>query len=246
MSPTRQAPREEPPAHAAPGAGARAALRLIDACIAPLQRLRKRFDPDSEEHTPAAHGHAAPAGHADADAASDSETAGTAPRRPSLLLRLLVILLALGLGLAAGGFLAWQKLSAQLAEHDSVVERLQDDINAAAKEEVQRSTLVDKLQRENGEYRQQMREARREAAFQQERADELEQRMQEQQLAAKRAEAAKKAAAEPTPPAKPVGQAASRRTPARASAPQKSGHCEISAEHPDGDLTTCLDNYNKR
>jgi uncharacterized protein HemX len=221
------AEREEP---AGPGAAAKAALRVVDAGLGFFQRLHNRLA-GSESHDDR-HGHAAER--------QEPETTAVAAR-PSLLRRLAIGLLLLLAGLGTGGYLAYRALSQQIKEHASVVERMQEEIDAVRKEDARNVKLMDKFQRENAEYRREAREAEREAESHKRRADELEAQMEEAKRAedAKRAEAAKRAEVAAQKARREAASAAR----AKPSAPQKTGKCAVGGAD---DLSDCLEKFNSR
>jgi hypothetical protein len=201
-----------------PGAVAKTAIRAIDACMGVLQRLRGRFEPQSDGHGK----------HSQPEPTPVPETTEAAPQRPSFLHRALIVLLCLLIGAAAGAAISYRGLAIKLKEHAGVVERMQDEIDAAKKAEARNVKLMDRFQRENAEYRQQTREAGREAEEQKSRADQLEAQL-----------AAKKHAEQPPPPS---GRAAIAHPKARPSAPPKTGDCTVGNG---SDLTKCIDKFNR-
>jgi hypothetical protein len=150
----RDAERDAPAAAA--GAVSKAALRAIDACLHFLQKLRNRFAPSDET---GAHGDRR--GQPDPKHAAAAEEA-PAPRLPLLKL-FLVALICLLAGGGAGVWFSFRTFSHRLGEHASVVERIQDELDAAKKEDARNVKLMDKFQRENAEYRRESREAQRES-----------------------------------------------------------------------------------
>ncbi|MBI5786856.1 MAG: hypothetical protein HZA64_15500 [Rhodocyclales bacterium] len=216
-------PDTENEASAAPGVAARSALRVVDACLNVLQRWHDRLAGTSER--------AGRLGHP--PARSEPADASAPPARPSLLRRLLVAVILLLAGGAAGAWLAYRGLSHQLAEHAGVVERLQEELDGARKEDARNVKLLDKFQRENAEYRHEAREAQREADKAGDRTAELEAQLEEmKQEQAKHAEQAAQQArrAAAAPRAKPG-------TPA-----QKSGKCAAGSA---GELTECIEKFNR-
>ena len=217
-----------------PGVAAKkAALGVIDAILAFLQRQHDRLaGPEASDDR---HGHA-PAKH-------EPETEAI-PARPSLLHRLAIGLLLLLAGTAAGGFLAYHTLSLQLKEHDSVVERMQDEVNAVRKEDARNQKLLDKFQRENAEYRREAREAQHDAEAADRRAADLEAQIEEMKDAeAQRIEAAKHAE-EAAQAARRTAELARSRPPAKQPrAPQKTGNCAAGTA---AEMAACIDSYNRR
>jgi hypothetical protein len=212
------AEREEPPG---PSAAARYALRALDACLNPLQRWRDRLAGKNGRD-----GSDDRRGRATRDAAPAE--AGTEPARPSRLRRLSIALLLLLVGLGTGGFLAYRTLSLQLKEHDSIVERMQDELDATRKEDARNVKLLDRFQRENAEYRHEAREAQREAENANRRVAELEARIEDMKRAELAAQQAKRAVA--TVPR------------AKTRTPQKTGNCAVGTA---GDLSNCIEQFNR-
>ena len=207
-----------------PGAVAKTAIRAIDACMGVLQRLRGRFEPQTGGgEAPLDAGKRGQSGPPHA-----AETTDAAPQRPSFLHRALIVLLCLLIGAAAGAAISYRGLAIKLKEHTGVVERMQDEIDAAKKAEARNVKLMDRFQRENAEYRQQTREAEREAEDQKSRADQLETQLAE-----------KKRAEQPPPP---PGRVAIAHPKARPSAPPKTGNCTVGNG---SDLTKCIDKFNR-
>lgn len=216
------AEQEQPPT---PGAVAKMALRVVDACLGYCQRLHDRLAGATEHH--GHHGHDR---HADARPAADE--APPPAKHPSFLRRLLVALALLLLGGGTGALLTYRTLSEQAKEHSDVVERLQDEIDATRKEESRNVKLLDKFQRENAEYRREAREAQREAeaakARSAELAEEIESMKRAQQTAQQAAQEARRAAAA--------------KAKARASAPAKGGNCTAGTAD---EVADCISRYNR-
>jgi hypothetical protein len=201
-----------------PGAVAKTAIRAIDACMGVLQRLRGRFEPQSDGDGK----------HRQPEPTPVPETTEAAPQRPSLLHRALVVLLCLLIGAGAGAVISYRGLAIKLKEHAGVVERMQDEIDAAKKAESRNVKLMDRFQRENAEYRQQTREAERQAEEQKSRADQLDAQLAE-----------KKRAEQPPPPA---ARTAIAHPKAKPSTPPKTGDCTVGNG---SDLTKCIDKFNR-
>lgn len=223
-----EAEREEA---AGPGAAAKATLRVVDAVIAFFQRQHDRLaGPESRDDRP---------GHAPAKHEPEAEAI---PARPSLLHRLAIGLILLLVGTAAGGFLAYRTLSLQLAEHDSVVERMQDEVDAIRKEDARNQKLLDKFQRENAEYRREAREAQHEAEAADRRAADLEAQIEEMKGAeAKRIEAAKRAE-EAAQAARRTAELARQRPVRQPRAPQKSANCAAGTA---AEMADCIEKFNR-
>lgn len=215
-------PAERDSPAATPGAATKAALRLIDACIQYLQRVRSRFAPSDEadrrgdRHSPL-----------DSKQAPASEEKAPLPR-PSFLRLALIALICLLAGGGVGALLSYRELSHQLDEHAGVVERMQEDIDATRKEEARNIKLLDKFQRENAEYRHEAREARRETENADRRVAELEAQIDEMKRAELAAQQARRAAA--------TAPRAKQRT------PQRSGSCAASTT---GELSDCIEKFNR-
>lgn len=203
---------------AGPGVAAKkAALGVIDAFLAFFQRQHDRLaGPESHDDR-----------HSRAPGKHEPEAA-TAPARPSLLRRMLIWLLLLLAGLGAGGYFAYRTLSLQLQEHDSVVERMQEEVDAVRKEDARNVKLLDKFQRENAAYRAEAREAQREAENAKARSAELEEEIESM----KRAEQA----------AREARQAAVAKAKAKASAPPKGGKCSVGTA---AEIAACIEKFNR-
>jgi uncharacterized protein HemX len=198
------------------------ALRLIDAGLHFLQRLRGRFAPADETD-----GHGGK--HSQLDSKHVPVTEEKAPAPKSSFLRLaLVALICLLVGGGAGALLSYRTLSHQLAEHTNVVERIQEDLDATRKEEVRNVKLLDKFQRENAEYRHEAREAQRETESANSRIAELEGKIDEM----KRAELA----VQRTPRAAASAPRAKQHT------PQKTADCAAGSA---SDLSDCIEKFNR-
>lgn len=209
----------------APGAVARAALRAIDACIAWLTTLRRRFDTGGDE----GHGRE-PAGRHD-KTTKDEAAVPEAPRRGFFLRGLLVGLVCLLIGGGAAAFSVYRVFAKQLAEHADVVEHMQEEIDVAKKEETRSVNLMARFQRENAEMRLQLREAEREVQDQKARTDELDKALAE----ARRPE---------RPPAPSSRGVPSART-AKPRAPQKTGDCAVGGANPGDKLGECIEKFNQ-
>jgi hypothetical protein len=155
MSKQDDSERDAPPA--GPGVVTKAALRAIDACLHALQNLRKRFAPSDESDRRDDRRSQPDPKHAPAE----SEEA-PAPKLPLLKL-FLVALICLLAGGGGGAWFSYRTLSHQLREHAGVVDRMQEELDAARKEDARSVKLLDKFQRENAEYRHEAREAQRES-----------------------------------------------------------------------------------
>lgn len=131
-------------------------------------------------------------------------------------------------GGGAGALLSYRELSHQLAEHTSVVERIQEDLDATRKEEARNVKLLDKFQRENAEYRHEAREAQRETESANTRIAELEGKIDEMKRAELAAQRTPRAAAS-------APRAKQQRT------PQKSADC---AAGNTSELSDCIEKFN--
>ncbi len=202
-----------------PGAIAKRVVRVLDAGIQALQRLRTRLGGPDDESSDGRRGSGSMREAADENAVAS---------RPSLLRRLAIALLLLLVGLAVGGYLSYRMLSLELAKHGSVVERMQEEIDAARKEDARNVRLLDKFQRENAEYRLDAREAQRAAEKAERHAEELEGQIEEMKRAAQAAQQPRRAAP-PTSRASP--------------APQKSGSCSVGSAE---EMAACIESFNRR
>jgi uncharacterized protein HemX len=190
-------------------------LRIVEACLHALQRLRNRFAPDDGE-----------AERSDKRGQAPAE-AEAPPRPASFLRRALVVLICLLLGAGVSALLVYRGLSLKLAEHAGVVDRMQEDIDAAKKEEARNVKLLDKFQRENAEYRHQAREAERQAENDKRRADELDAQMAD----------LKQRAETPAPTRRVTTPTAP-----RSSTPRKTGNCAVGSAD---ELSTCIEKFNR-
>lgn len=223
-----EAEREEA---AGPGAAAKATLRVVDAVIAFFQRQHDRLaGPESRDDR---------RGHAPAKHEPEAEAI---PARPSLLRRLAIGLILLLIGLGTGGFLAYRTLSLQLAEHDSVVERMQAEVDAVRKEDARNQKLLDKFQRENAEYRREAREAQHQTEAAERRAAELEAQIEEMKSAeTKRIEDAKRAE-EAAQAARRTAELAKARPARQQRPPQKTGNCAAGTA---AEMAECIEKFNR-
>jgi hypothetical protein len=222
---TRQAEEHEPPS--GPGPVVKAALRGIDAGLNALQNLRNRLAgaEDRESHD-SGRGHAAPKHDA-----ADGEA--PPPRRPSLLRRIAIALILLIVGGATGAVLSYRTLSHQIMAHSTVVERLQEELDADRKESARNVKLLDKVQRENAEYRHEAREAQREADNATGRAEELE--AQNEELKHEQAKRAEAAAQQARRAAAATPRSQSRTLP-------KTGNCAAGTA---AEMAECLEKFNR-
>jgi hypothetical protein len=221
-------PSEERDAPAAAlGIVARTELRLIDACLHFLQRLRGHVAPEDgrDRHR----------SHADSGHAAVAETQAPAPR-PSLLRLVLVGLICLLLGGGAGALLSYRELSQQLAEHGGVVERMQEDLDAARKEEAHNVKLLDRFQRESAEYRRETREAQHEVEVAKDRVAELEAQIEE--IRQEQAQRAEQAARE----ARRTAALAERAKQTKPQRPAKTGNCAVGNGE---DVSACIEKFNR-
>jgi hypothetical protein len=204
-----------------------AVLRAIDACLHALQRLRSRFEVPAEDKDAKRDGgrrsQSAP------ELAPATEEA--APHSKGFLYRALIVLLCLLLGSAAGATLAYRVFSKKLESHATVVERIEDELDIAKKEEARSVNLMAKFQKENAEFRLEVREAQREVEDYKRRIDELE----KQQAATKRIER----------PVSSSGRAAVPAATAKPRAPEKTGTCTVGPGNPSGSLSDCIDKFNR-
>jgi cytoskeletal protein RodZ len=222
---------------ATPGAATKAALRLIDGGIHFLQRVRSRFAPADETDR-----HRDRQGQADSKHPPVTEESAPTPKpKPSFLRLALVALIFLLVGGGAGALLSYRTLSHQLAEHASVVERIQEDLDATRKEEARNVKLLDKFQRENAEYRHEARETQRETENANQRVTELEAQIEEARRAeeAKRSEDRKRAEAA----AQQARRTAAAATPrSQSHTPQKTGNCAAGTA---AEMAECIEKFNR-
>jgi hypothetical protein len=211
-----------------PGKLAAAALRAIDACLGALQRLRKRFTVPAEDEDSSGQG-----GKRSQSAADQPPVVvAGAPGQKTLLHRALIVLLCLLLGGVGGALFSYRGLAKMLATRGAAIEQLQEEIDLSKKEEARSLNLTARYQKENSEYRQQSREAQREVENYKSRIEELGKEL----TAMKRVEA-------PAPRGARVAPAAA---PAKPSAPQKSGNCVVGTANPSGNLTDCIEKFNRQ
>jgi cytoskeletal protein RodZ len=215
---------------ATPGAATKAALRLIDSGIHFLQRVRGRFAPADETDR-----HGDRHGQAESKHPPVTEESAPTPKpKPSFLRLALVALICLLVGGGAGALLSYRTLSHQLAEHASVVDRLQEDLDATHKEDARNVKLLDKFQRENAEYRHEAREAQRETENANQRVAELEAQIEE----AKRSENRKRAEAA----AQQARRAATATPRSQSHTPQKTGNCAAGTA---AEMAECIEKFNR-
>lgn len=217
-------PEPEQEEKAGPGAAAKkAALGVIDAFLAFFQRQHDRLaGPESHDER---HGHT-PGKH--------EPEAAAVPARPSPLRKLLIGLLLLLVGLAVGGYLSYRTLALKLKDHNSVVERMQEELDAVRKEDARNVKLLDKFQRENADYRRDSREAEHQAEMANRRVAELEAEIEAMKAAeAKRAEEAAQAA-------RRAAGLAKQRT--RQPSPQKTGNCAAGTA---AEMAECIEKFNR-
>jgi hypothetical protein len=223
---SRDAEDEESP----PGATAKIALRAIDASIGWLSGLRRRFVPDGDEgrgHEPAA-----------AEGVAGEEAP---PRRGFFLRGLLIGFLCLLAGSVGGGFWAHRKFAKDLVDHAGVVERMQEEIDTARKEETRSINLGERFRRENAEMRLQLREAQHASETEKAHAEELD-----------KALADAKKAAQPPPPAKPARPVAAPSRSAVAAPPSKphvapkTGNCAVGGAGLGDQLSDCIEQFNRQ
>ena len=222
----KDAPRKAETDEEKPAAGAltRAALRVINALAGWLDKLRTRLQPAAGEERGRSR---EPAGRQDKKVVEEPEA--EQPRRGFLLRGLLIGLVALLVGAAAGGLLAYREMRHKLDAHEAVVDGLQDELEVAKKEAARAVNQMARFQRENNEFRQKDLEARTEVRAQAARIDEL-----EKQLATKR-------------PERPL--AATRGAPsavARPPAPPKTGDCAVGTAKAGEALTDCIEKFNRQ
>lgn len=203
-----------------PGAVARRLIPVLDAGIQVLQRLRSRLGGSDDESSD---------DRRSSGPAREAADEGAAASGPSLLLRLAIALLLLIVGLAVGGYLSYRMLSLQLEKHGSVVERMQEELDAARKEDARNVKLLDKFQRENAEYRLDARDAQRAAEKAERHAEELEAQIEEM----KRAEQATQQPRRATPPTSRASQRA----------PLKSGNCAVGSAE---EMSACIEKFNQQ
>jgi hypothetical protein len=203
------------------------ALRVIDACLRVLQRLRNRFEPPDEDE-----GSSRGSGKRSQSAAEQSPASEEcAPRPKGLLFRVLIVLVGLLLAGAAGALISYYGLSKLVEARGAAVERVQEELDIAKKEESRIVNLMSRFQRENGEYRLQVHEAQREVEEYKNRIDEL-----DKQLAATRR--VERPAPKGVRGAVPAESAKPR-------APQKTGNCAVDTGNLSGGLSDCIDKFNR-
>ena len=232
-----EARQEEDGKPAGPGFIARIELRVIDAALAWLQHLRLRLAPDAgrDDRHEKGRKKGQDKGKGTTAAASVAAAETTEPpARHRLRTFLIVVLLVALAGAGAVGW-SWRHFETRLAEHDDIVDRLQEELKASAKEEKRASGLVDRFQRENGELRLQSREAAAEAESLRERVDGLTRQIEDSKRRLAEAQAAK---ARPAP------------APAMRSAapppPPKTGRCAVGGAGSADQIVDCIDKFNQK
>jgi hypothetical protein len=225
MSKRDNAERDAP---AAPGAATKAALRAIDACLRALQNLRNRFAPSDESGRRDDR-----RGQPDPKHAPAATEEAPAPRSSFLKLAL-IALIGLLVGGGAGALLSYRTLSHQIREHASVVDGMQEDLDATRKEDARNVKLMDKFQRENAEYRHEAREAQRETEIAKSQVAELEARIETLKF-----ESAKRDV-EAAQEARRTTELAKQR--ARQHTPQKTANCAVGTA---AEMAECIEKFNR-
>ena len=230
-----EARQEEGEKPAGPGFIARLELRVIDAALAWLQHLRARLAGNSDGDDRHGKGKDRDQNKSAGGAAGVPADVGEPPARHRLRSFFIVLLLV---GLAGAGAVAWswRHFESRLAEHDEVVDRLQEELNAAAKEEKRATGLVDRFQRENGELRLQSREALAEAENLRGRVEGLTRQLDDAKRGLAELQAAKSRPVVPPPMAR--GGAP---TP-----PQKTGRCAVGGAGSSEQIADCIERFNQR
>jgi hypothetical protein len=162
----------------------KAALRMIDACLRPLQKLRQRLEPEEDDARDRRRG-----------AKPEEETPPTPPRRIGFFTGLLILFVCLLVGNATGTWGAYRFMERVLDLRAAQVDRLRDDLNASQKDQARSVNQMARFQKENGELRLQMRDAQRTMDDDQTRIADLEKQL----AAAKRVERPVAAAAPHAP-----------------------------------------------
>lgn len=123
------------------------ALRMIDACLRPLQKLRQRLEPEEED------------GRGRRRSAEPKEEATQVPpRRIGFFSGLLILFVCLLVGNATGTWGAYQFMAKVLDIRAAQVDRLREDLSAMRKDQARTVNQMARFQKENGELRLQMRE----------------------------------------------------------------------------------------
>jgi uncharacterized protein HemX len=210
----RSAPSEPPASHH--GKPAAAVLRLIDAGIHRLERLRNRIEPPVDK---------AERGRGDSAAPEAAAEVAKPRRRAGFLGILLIVVVAVLAGAAGGTWTAYRGMARILDKRAAAVESLQEDLAVAQKEQTRSTNQMARFQEENGELHLQLRESQRQNADDQARIDDLEKQLAE----AKR-----------TPRA-----AAGSHPVAAASGHPRSATCAVSTANAGTDLSRCIDGFNR-
>jgi len=213
----RSTPSEAPASHH--GKPAAAVLRVIDACIHALEKLRGRFAPPDEQAERERSGAAAP------------ESAAEAPK-PSRRLGFLGVLLIAVVGVLAGAasatWTAYRGMAKVMDKRAAAVERLQEDLAAAQKEQARSTNQMARFQAENGQFRLQLRDAQRQSADDQARIADLEKQLTDAKQNGRASAANRRQAAASPPP------------------PPKSGTCAVGTASAGADLSACIDKFNQQ
>ena len=204
---------------------------LLEQAAGWLGGMRRRFAPDSDE-TPG-----------QKPAAAGTVAGEEAPPRRGFFLRgLLIGFLCLLVGGVGGGFWAHRKFAKDLADHASVVERMQEDIDTALKEETRSINLMARFRRENAEMRLQLREAQHQSETEKARAEDLDKALADAKKAAQPRPPPAKAAFPAAQPARPVTQ-----TPqSKPSVPPKTGKCAVGGAGLGNQLSDCIEQFNRQ
>jgi len=205
---------ESPPA----GRLARAALGAIDAGIDALRKLRARFEAGEGESSGDRH---------QGSRSGEEDALKAAPRRKTLLHRMLIVVMCLLFGGVGGMTFSYRLFSKMLDSRGRAAEFLQETIEQARKEEVRLRKTQAKCLAENGEYWKQMHEAQREKEECEGRAEELDKQV-----------TALKAVAGPMPQVRSGGSAKPRR-------PMKTGECAPGTSDLTANLAACIEKFNR-
>jgi hypothetical protein len=200
-------------------------LRAIDWGLVHLRGLRGRFDTADEAGDDSRH-----SGWREAEREVPPPAAEV--HAQGLLHRMLVILMCLLLGAAAGALFSYHGFSRTLQSRDAMIEFMQEERAQSQKEDALNLAAKAKYQSELIDYRKQLRETQAELDDARNRIDSLSSQVNAMKLADQR-----------TRGVRPGSVPAQAR---RAPVPQKTGTCVTGTANLTGNIAGCIEKFNER
>ena len=213
-----------------------AVLRVLDAGLAALQKLRGRFAPPAEDEESSEDARRPSRLNMDEAEPGEAVVAG----KKSFMRRALTVLMLLLFGVVAGTVISHRMFSKQLDGKAKMIDYMQIEVDETRKDELRSQKFRDEQQRQIGEYRRQLRETQLKVEEYKNDIDDYKIAIEEM---SKRPGAVRRASRSITRREQTVGPSA-RASTSGAGNPLKAGNCVTGTANLNENLLSCIEAFN--